>query len=71
MTKKQRTRYEKKQERLLKDAPKSIPVHEQSKDLTEPGDSALTSLERRQEITKSARFARRKSIRESNFLKSM
>ncbi|KIW22569.1 uncharacterized protein PV07_10854 [Cladophialophora immunda] len=71
MTKKQRIRYEKKQERLLKDLPKEIPVHEQSKDLTGPGDDAVTSLQRRQEITKSARSARRRSIRESNFLKSM
>ncbi|KIW64844.1 hypothetical protein PV04_07150 [Phialophora macrospora] len=71
MTKKQRLRYEKKQERLLKDIPKQIPVHEQSKDLTGPGDDAVTSLQRRQEITKSARAARRRGIRESNFLKSM
>jgi large subunit ribosomal protein L54 len=71
MTKRQRLRYEKKQERLLKDIPKQIPVHEQSKDLTGPGDDALTSLQRRQEITKSARAARRRGIRESNFLKSM
>jgi len=71
MTKKQRQRYDKKQERLLKDIPKQIPVHEQSKDLTGPGDDALTSQKRRQEITKSARAARRKGIRESNFLKSM
>ncbi|KIW86626.1 uncharacterized protein Z519_12751 [Cladophialophora bantiana CBS 173.52] len=71
MTKKQRIRYEKKQERLLKDLPKEIPVHEQSKDLTGPGDDALTSLQRRQEITKNARAARRRSIRENNFLKSM
>ncbi|KAH0829268.1 hypothetical protein AYO21_05679 [Fonsecaea monophora] len=71
MTKKQRLRYEKKQERLLKDLPKVIPVHEQSKDLTGPGDDAVISLQRRQEVTKSARSARRRSIRESNFLKSM
>ncbi|OAP57129.1 hypothetical protein AYL99_07866 [Fonsecaea erecta] len=71
MTKKQRIRYEKKQERLLKDLPREIPLHEQSKDLTGPGDDAVTSLQRRQEITKSARSARRRSIRESNFLKSM
>jgi large subunit ribosomal protein L54 len=71
MTKKQRHRYDKKQDRLLKDLPVQIPVHEQSKDLTGPGDDAVTSLTRRQEITKSARAARRKGIRESNFLKSM
>lgn len=71
MTKVQRLRYEKKQEKLLKDLPKEIPVHEQSKDITGPDDDAVTSLQRRQEITKSARAARRKGIRESNFLKSM
>lgn len=71
MTKKQRLRYEKKQERLMKSMPVQIPVHEQSNDLTAPGDDAVTSLQRRQEITKSARAARRRSIRESNFLKSM
>ncbi|KAK5189596.1 hypothetical protein LTR92_010498 [Exophiala xenobiotica] len=71
MTNKQRTRYEKKQARLLEDTPKTVPVHEQSKDLTGPEDDAIVSLQRRQEITKSARGARRRSIRESNFLKSM
>ncbi|KAJ4505411.1 hypothetical protein HRR83_008381 [Exophiala dermatitidis] len=71
MTKKQRARYEKQQEKLLKDLPVTIPPHEQSADLTRPGDDAVTSLQRRHEITKSARAARRKAIRESNFLKSM
>lgn len=71
MTKKQRAKYERKQERLMKDIPKPIPVHEQSKDLTSAGDSAVTSLQKRQEVTKSSREARRKGIRESNFLKGM
>lgn len=71
MTKVQRLRYEKKQEKLLKDLPKEIPVHEQSQDITGADDDAVVSLQRRQEITKSARAARRKGIRESNFLKSM
>jgi large subunit ribosomal protein L54 len=71
MTKKQRQKYDRKQERLLKTLPKRTPVHEQSKDLTGPGDDAVVSLERRQEITKSSRVARRKGIRESNFLRSM
>src|SRR5271155_993410 len=71
MTKKQRQKYDRKQERLLKTLPKRIPVHEQSKDLTGPGDDAVVSLERRQEITNSSRVARRKGIRESNFLRSM
>lgn len=71
MTKKQRARYDKKQERLLQSIPKTVPLHEQSRDLTGPGDDAVTSLQRRQEITKSARSARRRAIREGNFLKSM
>jgi large subunit ribosomal protein L54 len=71
MNKKQRARYDRKQERLLKDVKPAVPVHEQSKDITGPGDDAVVSLQRRQEITKSARAARRKNIRESNFLKSM
>ncbi|KAK4947865.1 hypothetical protein LTR10_013373 [Elasticomyces elasticus] len=71
MTKKARARYDKKQERLLANIPKTVPLHEQSRDLTGPGDDAVTSLQRRQEITKSARAARRRAIREGNFLKSM
>ena len=55
----------------MKNVPKPIPLHEQSVDLTKPGDDAVTSLQRRQEVTKSARDARRKSIRESNFLKAL
>lgn len=71
MTKKQRAKYDKKQDKLLKTMPKKIPLHEQSKDLTGPKDDAVVSLERRQEITKSSRVARRKGIRQSNFLRSM
>jgi large subunit ribosomal protein L54 len=71
MTKKQRHKYDRKQEKLLKTLPKRIPAHEQSKDLTGPEDGATVSLEKRQEITKSSRVARRKGIRESNFLRSM
>lgn len=71
MTKKQRARYDKVQEKLRAKMPVLIPVHEQSKNLTGPGDDAITSLERRQEITKSKRVANRKDIRESNFLKTM
>ena len=71
MTKKQRARYDKKQEKLLKGMPKKIPLHEQSKDLTGPGDDAVVSLERRQDVTKSSRVARRKAIREDNFLRGM
>lgn len=71
MTKKQRMKHEKKQEKLRKSMPRQIPIHEQSQDLTQPGDDAITSLERRRELTKSAREARRKGIREANFLRSM
>jgi len=71
MTKKQRLRYDKAQERLKAKMPVTIPVHEQSMDLTGPQDDAITSLQRRQEITKSARTANRQNIRETNFLKSM
>lgn len=71
MTKKQRTKYERKQEKLRQSLPKQIPLHEQSQDLTQEGDDAITSLERRRELTKSAREARRKGIREANFLRSM
>jgi large subunit ribosomal protein L54 len=71
MTKKERRKYERKHEKLLKATPKRIPLHEQSKDLTGPQDDAVVSLERRQEVTKSARVARRKGIRESNFLRTM
>lgn len=71
MTKKQRAKYDRKQSKLLQSLPERIPLHEQSKDLTGPGDGAIVSLERRQEITKSSREARRKNIRESNFLRGM
>jgi len=71
MTKKQRQRYEKKQEKLRKSMPVQIPLHEQSIDLTPADASATESLSKRMELTKSQRDARRKSIRESNFLKTM
>jgi len=71
MTKKQRQKYDRKQERLQKNMTKHIPLHEQSADLTRPGDDAVVSLQRRQELTKSSRVARRKGIRESNFLRGM
>ncbi|KIV92050.1 hypothetical protein PV10_06524 [Exophiala mesophila] len=71
MTKKQRARWDKAQEKIRAKMPVKIPLHEQSMDLTQPGDDAITSLKRRQEITKSKRVANRKDIRESNFLKTM
>jgi large subunit ribosomal protein L54 len=66
-----RERYMKKQEKLLKSLPKKIPLHEQSKDLTQPGDSAELSAQRRQELVRSSRDARRKGIKENNFLRGM
>jgi large subunit ribosomal protein L54 len=71
MTKKQRAKYFKQQEKLRKNLPKQIPLHEQSIDLTAQGATARESLEKRQELTKSSRDARRKGIREANFLKTM
>lgn len=50
---------------------KPVPLHEQSRDLTGPGDDAIASHKARTDLTKSMRGARRKEIRETNFLKSM
>jgi len=66
-----RDKYTKKQAKLLKDLPKKIPLHEQSKDLTKPGDSAEVSMQRRQELRASSRTARRKDIKEENFLRGL
>ncbi len=66
-----REKYLKKQEKLLKSLPKKIPIHEQSCDLTQPGDSAEVSRERRLEVVRSSRGARRKAIKEENFLRGL
>jgi large subunit ribosomal protein L54 len=66
-----REKYAKKQQKLFKNLPKQIPIHEQSKDLTKRGASAHISLVRRQELVKSSRNARRKAIKEENFLRGM
>lgn len=71
MSKKVRAKHERKQAKLMAGMEKPIPLHEQSRDLTGPGDDARTSVERRVELTKSMREARRKGIREANFLRSM
>lgn len=83
MNKKQRKRHEKKMAALAATQPRKIPVHEQATDITPapynrtdsgPTDivaEAAASLEKRSEITKSAREARRKGIRESNFLRGL
>lgn len=51
--------------------PKRIPLHEQSVDLTPPDAPAAESLGKIKELTQSARKARRKGIRESNFLRQL
>ncbi|KAF7509491.1 hypothetical protein GJ744_007891 [Endocarpon pusillum] len=66
-----RDKYTKKQAKLLKNVPKPIPLHEQSKDLTRPGDSAVVSMQRREEVVRSSRNARRKAIKEENFLRGL
>lgn len=71
MTKKQRVKYEKKQAVLKAQLPKTIPIHEQSIDLTSAGASAIEHREKVAEVTESMRKARRKDIRESNYLRGM
>ncbi|KAL2008783.1 hypothetical protein VTN00DRAFT_6977 [Thermoascus crustaceus] len=83
MNKKQRKRHEKKMAALAASQPRKIPLHEQAVDITPapynadetgPKDivaEAAASLEKRNEITKSAREARRKGIREANFLRGL
>ncbi|PGH09627.1 hypothetical protein AJ80_07656 [Polytolypa hystricis UAMH7299] len=81
LNKKQRKRAEKKMAARTAVATKKIPLHEQTIDIT-PAEAtadvsaddvsiATASVEARAEITKSAREARRKSIRESNFLRGL
>jgi large subunit ribosomal protein L54 len=82
MNKKQRKRQEKKLASLAASRPRKVPLHEQSVDIT-PAEfptttsatadlqAAAASLETRAEITKSARNARRKGIREANFLRGL
>lgn len=83
LNKKQRKRYEKKMAALAATQPRKVPLHEQATDIipaeynTEqdgPRDiiaEAAAGLEKTEEITKSAREARRKGIRESNFLRGL
>ncbi|KAL1960711.1 hypothetical protein VTO42DRAFT_6541 [Malbranchea cinnamomea] len=80
MNKKQRKRYEKKLAARMANEPKSVPLHEQSIDITPAGAAdgvsenlavAEEGVKARKEITKSARAARRKAIKEDNFLRSM
>ncbi|KAL4782041.1 mitochondrial ribosomal protein L37-domain-containing protein [Aspergillus varians] len=83
LNKKQRKRYEKKMAARAATLPVQIPIHHQATDITPatynrdgkvPEDllvEAAESLETRSEITKSAREARRKAIREANFLSGL
>lgn len=71
MTKKQRAKYEKKMAKVRATMEKPVPLHEQSKDLLGPDASALEFSAAQKELTKSMREARRKQIREANFLRSM
>ncbi|KAI9374744.1 mitochondrial ribosomal protein L37-domain-containing protein [Aspergillus egyptiacus] len=83
LNKKQRKRYERKMAARAATLPPVIPVHHQATDITPapynrgeeaPSDllqEAAESLEKRTEVTKSAREARRKAIREANFLRGL
>ncbi|KAL4765594.1 mitochondrial 54S ribosomal protein mL54 [Aspergillus foveolatus] len=83
LNKKQRKRYEKKMAARAATLPVQIPLHHQATDITPAhynrngelsGDllqEAAESQEKRSEITKSAREARRKAIREANFLSGL
>lgn len=83
MNRHQRKRHEKKMAARAATLPPQIPAHHQGTDLTpaeynqgeqETGDhfaQAGESLEKRTEVTRSAREARRKGIRQDNFLKSL
>ncbi|GIJ87431.1 hypothetical protein Asppvi_006337 [Aspergillus pseudoviridinutans] len=81
LNKKQRKRYEKKMAARAATLPPQIPVHHHANDIT-PAEYnregaedlfalAAESIEKRTEITKSARDARRKAIREANFLRGL
>ncbi|RAL10834.1 mitochondrial 54S ribosomal protein mL54 [Aspergillus homomorphus CBS 101889] len=83
LNKKQRKRYDKKMAARAATLPPVIPIHEHATDITpapynraqgEAQDTltvATESLEKRTEITRSARDARRKGIREANFLRGL
>ncbi|KAL2829738.1 mitochondrial ribosomal protein L37-domain-containing protein [Aspergillus cavernicola] len=83
LNKKQRKRYEKKMAARAATLPPVIPIHHQATDITPATYNrgaeasadllveAAESLEKRSEITKSAREARRKAIREANFLRGL
>jgi large subunit ribosomal protein L54 len=81
LNKKQRKRYEKKLAARTVNLPPKIPAHHHSHDITpasynrdasvDPLVDATEGLGMRSEVTKSAREARRKAIKESNFLRGL
>ncbi|EPS26698.1 hypothetical protein PDE_01636 [Penicillium oxalicum 114-2] len=82
LNKKQRKRYEKKLAARTGPLAQKIPAHHQSFDITPasynreaPSEDtfadAASGLDQRHEVTKSAREARRKAIKESNFLRGL
>ncbi|PYH93794.1 hypothetical protein BO71DRAFT_354538 [Aspergillus ellipticus CBS 707.79] len=83
LNKKQRKRYDKKMAARAATLPPTIPIHHHATDITPaaynrsgaaPEDliqAASESIEKRTEITRSAREARRKAIREDNFLRGL
>ncbi|KKZ66759.1 hypothetical protein EMCG_07591 [[Emmonsia] crescens] len=82
MNKKQRIRHERKMAARAASQPRKIPLHEQAVDITPANavpqaqspeflEAAASSVNTRSQITKSAREARRKSIKEANFLRGM
>lgn len=82
MNKKQRKRYEKKLAARTSALPPKIPAHHRADDITPasynsdavPADDitqTLEDLQKRMEITQSARVDRRKAIKEANFLRGL
>ena len=79
LNKAQRKRYDKKMAARAATLPPKIPVHHHATDITPAQEDAskdllsraAESLEKREDITKSARDARRKAIREANFLRGL
>ncbi|EEH39269.1 hypothetical protein PAAG_01731 [Paracoccidioides lutzii Pb01] len=77
---KKKLRHEKRMADSTASEPRNIPLHEQAVDIT-PADAvaqspgslelASSSAETRAQITKSARAARRKAIKEANYLQGM
>ncbi|KAL4882769.1 mitochondrial ribosomal protein L37-domain-containing protein [Aspergillus karnatakaensis] len=82
LNKAQRKKYDRRMAERQSKLPPVIPVHHQATDLTpapynrtgeapDPITEAAESLDKRAEIKKSARVARRKAIREDNFLRGL